>query len=51
MLRVDCYEVDGELWFGELTPYPGAGLSPLEPDLDAWLGGTWTLPRLRPTRG
>ncbi len=50
MLRVDCYEVDGELWFGELTPYPGAGLSPLEPDLDAWLGQTWTLPPLRHTR-
>jgi hypothetical protein len=46
MLRVDCYEVDGELWFGELTPYPGAGLSPLEPDLDAWLGAAWTLPSL-----
>jgi hypothetical protein len=51
MLRVDCYEVDGELWFGELTPYPGAGLSPLEPDLDAWLGAAWTLPPLRRTRG
>jgi teichuronopeptide biosynthesis TupA-like protein len=51
MLRVDCYEADGELWFGELTPYPGAGLSPLEPDLDAWLGAAWTLPPLRRTRG
>ena len=51
MLRVDFYEVDGELWFGELTPYPGAGLSPLEPDLDAWLGEAWTLPPLWRTRG
>jgi teichuronopeptide biosynthesis TupA-like protein len=51
MLRVDLYEVDGELWFGELTPYPGAGLSPLEPDFDAWLGAAWTLPPLRRTRG
>jgi hypothetical protein len=50
MLRVDCYEVDGELWFGELTPYPGAGLSPLEPDLDAALGEAWTLPPLWRTR-
>lgn len=51
MMRVDFYEVDGELWFGELTPYPGAGLSPLEPDLDAELGEGWTLPPLRRTRG
>jgi hypothetical protein len=51
MLRVDFYEVDGELWFGELTPYPGAGLSPLEPDLDAFLGAAWTVPPLRGTRG
>lgn len=45
MIRVDLYEVDGELWFGELTPYPGAGLCRLEPGLDAWLGERWTLPR------
>jgi len=45
MLRVDCYEADGELWFGELTPYPGAGLCRLEPGLDAWLGEHWRLPR------
>ncbi len=56
MLRVDCYEADGELWFGELTPYPGAGLCRLEPGLDAWLGERWTLPRaawrrLLPRRG
>jgi len=51
MLRVDFYEVDGELWFGELTPYPGAGLSPLEPDLDALLGAAWTLPPLQRPRG
>ena len=51
MLRVDFYEVDGELWFGELTPYPGAGLSPVEPELDAQLGEAWTLPPLWHTRG
>jgi TupA-like ATPgrasp len=44
MLRVDFYEHDGVLWFGELTPYPGAGLSRLEPDLDHVLGDWWTLP-------
>ena len=46
MLRVDLYEHDGEVWFGELTPYPGAGLSRLEPGLDALLGSWWTLPPL-----
>jgi hypothetical protein len=44
MLRVDCYEHDGELWFGELTPYPGAGLGSLEPELDRLLGAAWELP-------
>jgi len=48
MLRVDCYEQDGELWFGELTPYPGAGWSRLEPEFDALLGSWWTLPGRRP---
>jgi hypothetical protein len=48
MLRVDLYEHDGELWFGELTPYPGSGLGRLEPELDALLGKAWTLPPLLP---
>jgi len=47
MLRVDFYEDAGELWFGELTAYPGAGLSHLEPELDALLGRWWTLPGRR----
>jgi hypothetical protein len=50
MLRVDLYEHDGELWFGELTPYPGSGLGRLEPELDALLGRAWTLPPLLPRR-
>ena len=48
MLRVDFYEHDGVLWFGELTPYPGAGLSRLDPSLDELLGSLWTLPDLDP---
>jgi hypothetical protein len=44
MLRVDLYEAGGRLWFGELTPYPGAGLTRIEPDADLLLGGWWTLP-------
>ena len=44
MLRVDFFETGDALWFGELTPYPGAGMTPLDPELDAWLGSWWTLP-------
>lgn len=31
-LRVDFYEINGKVYFGELTFYPGAGLTPLKPD-------------------
>ena len=30
-LRVDFYEVEGELYFGEFTFYPGGGLEPFQP--------------------
>jgi hypothetical protein len=50
MLRVDLYEAGGELWFGELTPYPGAGLTRIEPDADVLLGSWWTLPGARRPR-
>lgn len=30
-LRVDFYEINGKLYFGELTFYPGAGFTVLEP--------------------
>jgi hypothetical protein len=46
MLRVDFYEHEGVLWFGELTPYPGGGITPLEPELDMLLGRWWNLPRV-----
>jgi teichuronopeptide biosynthesis TupA-like protein len=48
MLRVDFYEHAGQLWFGELTSYPGAGWTRLEPEFDALLGSWWTLPGRRP---
>jgi hypothetical protein len=48
MLRVDFYEHAGVLWIGELTPYPGAGLSRLDPGFDELLGSWWTLPDLDP---
>ncbi|MEU2349053.1 ATP-grasp fold amidoligase family protein [Modestobacter sp. NPDC049651] len=43
-VRVDLYEVDGEVWFGELTPYPGGGLDRFDPVLDEELGRWWQLP-------
>ena len=45
-LRVDFYEVDGKLWFGEFCLYPGSGLDPFKPDaLDIALGEKWRLAR------
>ena len=43
-VRVDLYDVDGEVWFSELTPYPGGGLDRFDPALDELLGGWWQLP-------
>lgn len=38
-MRVDLYEVDGKIYFGELTPYPLAGWGRLEPySYDVHLG-------------
>ena len=52
-VRVDLYAVDGEVWFSELTPYPGGGLDRFDPALDVSLGALWQLPRrsaVRPPR-
>lgn len=39
-LRVDLYDVDGRVYFGELTSSPNKGLSPFRPpSLDHLLGG------------
>ncbi|MBO0596058.1 hypothetical protein I2485_11880 [Nesterenkonia sp. E16_7] len=41
-MRVDLYNLDGELWFGELTPYPSGGMDPFTPDaVDLQLGAWW----------
>jgi hypothetical protein len=46
-MRVDLYNVDGALYLGELTPYPGGGLEPFEPrNLDVDMGAAWQLPQL-----
>lgn len=46
-LRVDLYDVGGEVWFGELTPYPGSGLMKITPArYDRVWGDLWSLPQL-----
>ena len=50
-VRVDLYDVGGEVWFGELTPYPGGGLDPFDPALDDRLGALWRLPPRSAVRG
>jgi hypothetical protein len=49
-VRVDLYDVEGVVWFGELTPYPGGGLDPFDPGLDRELGARWVLPPRRSVR-
>ncbi len=50
LLRVDLYEDSaGELWFGELTPYPHEGFAPSHPGgrrFDESVGKSWALPDL-----
>jgi hypothetical protein len=46
-IRVDLYDVDGVVVFGEFTPYPCGGLERFIPaSFDAELGGKWQLPDL-----
>jgi hypothetical protein len=40
-VRVDFYDLGGRPRFGEMTFYPGSGLSPLPDYLDHWLGSLW----------
>lgn len=45
-VRVDFYEVDGKIYFGEMTFYPGSGLSPYtDYDWDVKLGEWLELPK------
>lgn len=30
--RIDLYEVEGKVWFGEITLYPAAGYAKFSPD-------------------
>ena len=50
-IRVDLYAVDGVVWFGEYTPYPGGGLLRYRPRrFDIESGRTWRLPDLEQVR-
>lgn len=45
-LRVDFYEIDGKIYFGELTFFPASGLNKFEPkEWDSKLGEWIQLPR------
>lgn len=45
-VRVDLYNVDGRIHFGELTVYPAGGSSHWPRELDIEIGSYWTLPSL-----
>ena len=46
-IRVDLYDVDGMIEFGELTAYPAGGLDRFIPtSFDTELGEKWELPKL-----
>jgi hypothetical protein len=40
-VRVDFYEINGYLYFGEITFYPGSGFEKFEPDLWDKILGSW----------
>ncbi|MBN2396316.1 MAG: hypothetical protein JXC36_07630 [Candidatus Atribacteria bacterium] len=43
-IRVDLYNINGKIYFGELTNYPGSGLIRFEPKtVDNQLGNYWTI--------
>ncbi len=44
-MRTDFYEIDGKLYFGEITLYPASGLSKFDPEEWDYKFGSWiTLP-------
>jgi len=50
-VRIDLFNVDGEVFFGELTPFPASGLRVLSPPgTDLSVGKLWRLPSLGETR-
>ncbi len=50
-VRVDLYNVDGRIVFGELTNYPGGGLEEFTPaSFDAQVGQWWQLDDIPPAK-
>jgi TupA-like ATPgrasp len=50
-IRIDLYAVEGVVWFGEYTPYPGSGLLRYRPmTFDVDQGKHWQLPTLEQVR-
>ncbi|MBW3141222.1 hypothetical protein KUV56_17130 [Ferrimonas balearica] len=44
--RVDFYNVDGAIYFGEMTFAPSGGTAPFKPqEFDRWMGDKWQLPK------
>ena len=47
-LRVDLYEINGKVYFGELTLYPGSGFTMLQPEEWDYKLGSWLeLPKIK----
>ena len=45
-IRIDLYNINGEVYFGEFTPYPCSGLDRFVPmSFDEGLGARWNLPK------
>lgn len=45
-VRIDLFDADGKIYFGEISPYPAGGLRRFLPDgTDLKLGEKWVLPR------
>ena len=43
--RIDLYNIEDKVYFGEITFFDGSGLAPIEPeDYDSYLGGLMKLP-------
>mgnify|MGYP001205365166 CR=1 FL=1 len=43
-IRIDLYDIAGQLWFGEFTPYPSGGAPFARRGADLALGQMWRLP-------
>ncbi|MCU0895439.1 MAG: hypothetical protein MUD06_14200 [Rhodospirillales bacterium] len=50
-VRVDLYNVEGRVYFGELTIYPSGGCSRWPEELDMEMGALWSLPSLNRSGG